>query len=132
MKKALKIVGIGILMITIYHLVLFVLSMLLGFESVEPAGIAPVNMLIAAVLMIVLMALFVRGFLKLAKPVDVKEAYTYSISWAIITFAVIMLITIGNQTTGFFFGKWYNYLPFVAMGIEPLADKYLSKVKKTR
>lgn len=119
----LKKIGIGFLMVVIFNLVLFVISLIFASESFETNG----PTLIPAVIFAILMGLIVFGVLKWLKPTSQKEAFGYSISWAIIVFAAILFITIPNGTTAKFFGHWFDWLSFGAMAAAPLLMKRSTK-----
>ncbi|OGY25981.1 MAG: hypothetical protein A2Z24_02585 [Candidatus Woykebacteria bacterium RBG_16_44_10] len=115
MKKLfLRYIGIGLLMIVVFNVALFLISLLFGFE-----GGAEGPTLIPAVFFAVVMGLIVYWVVKRLKPISLKEAFAYSISWASIVLIAILATTIANDTTSIFFGRWFNYLVFLAMGISP-------------
>lgn len=116
MKKIfLKNIGIGLLLYVIYNFVLFGLAMIFGFED-NSTGPTTFSALTFAILM----GVIVYAFLKLAKPKDQKEAFGYSLSWTGIVIALLLVITIANNTTGILFGNILYYLPYIAMAAAPL------------
>jgi len=106
-------VGYGLLMVVIWLIVLFILSLIFQFET-APA--------VPAVLVFsVVMALVVRLFIIRLKPANLKEAFIYSVSWTVITFLVVLIITIPNGTIGNIFGNWAMYLVVILMILAPTA-----------
>ncbi len=121
-KILLKNIGIGLLLVVVFNLVLFVVSLIFGFED---GGIGP--SILPAFIFAAAMGLIVYGLLCLLKPETKKESFGYSISWSVIVFTAIILTTIANETTSIFFGKWYNYIVFIVMAIIPLVLKIKKK-----
>jgi hypothetical protein len=117
MKKILsKNVGIGFLLLIVFNLVLFLISLPFGFEGGEH-GPTLLPMAIFAVIMGMVVWLFLKYWIK---PASQKEAWSYSLSWAGIVFALILLITIPNGTTKTFFGPWFDWLWIFAMALAPI------------
>jgi len=126
MKKIfLRYIGIGLLMIVVFNVALFLISLLFGFEG---GGDGPT--LIPAVFFAIVMGLIVYWLVKRLKPISLKEAFAYSISWSSIVLIVILAITIANDTTSIFFGSWFNYLVFLAMAISPALLKFSKRDNK--
>ena len=115
MKKIfLRYIGVGLLMVVIFNIVLLLISLLFGFEEGTNGPT-----LIPAVFFAVVMGLIVYWLVKRLKPVSQKEAFTYSISWTLVVLVAILVITIANDTTNVFFGKWFNLLVFLGMAVSP-------------
>jgi hypothetical protein len=112
-------------MIVVFNVALFLISLLFGFEG---GGDGPT--LIPAVFFAVVMGLIVYWLVKRLKPISLKEAFAYSISWSSIVLIVILAITIANDTTSIFFGRWFNYLVFLAMAISPALLKFSKRDNK--
>lgn len=114
-------------MVVFFNIVLFIISLIFGFED---SGTAPT--LIPAIIFAIAMAFVSFAILKwVAKPADQKEAYQYSVAWALITFVIILIVTIGNGTTKIFLGPWYDWLSFIAMGLAPLILRVWPKNHKS-
>ena len=104
----------GLLMVIVFNIVLFLISLLFGFE-----GGAEGPTFIPAVFFAVVMGLIVYWVVKRLKPISLKEAFAYSMSWSSIVLIAILATTIANDTTNIFFGRWFNYLVFLAMAVSP-------------
>ena len=115
MKKILlRYIGMGLLMVIVFNVVLFLISLLFGFE-----GGSEGPTIIPAVFFAVAMGLIIYWLVKRLKPISLKEAFAYSMSWVSIVLIAILATTIANDTTSIFFGRWFNYLVFLAMAISP-------------
>jgi len=70
----------------------------------------------------IVMAVVVWLLIKWQKPADKKEAFSYSVSWTVITFLLLLVVTIGNDTTGVLFGNWGTYLDMALMILPPMIE----------
>lgn len=124
MKKILlKNIGIGLILVVVFNIVLFIVSLIFGFED---SGTGPT--ILPAFIFAILMGLIVYGFLYWLKPKSKKESFGHSTSWSVIVFTAILITTIANDTTSVFFGGWYNYLVFIVMAATPL----IPQIKKNK
>lgn len=110
-----KVFGYGFLLYIIWNVVLFVLSMFFHFEINPPA--------IAIALESVVMAGITYGGIRIARPANRKAAFVYSIGWTLIVYGLLLLVTIGNDTTSVIFSNWGTYLGMILMPIVPLFMK---------
>lgn len=114
-RKVLRILGYGFLLLVIWNIVLFLLSIVFHFDKEMSIG--------AGIAFDVIMPVVVYLFVRLIKPATLKEAFLYSISWTLFVFLIVLLITIGNGTTKAVFGHWLSYLNIVLMALSPLIGK---------
>ncbi len=111
--------GVGLILLVVWNLILLGISLLFGFEGLGGQGPTLLAMLVFAVVM----AVVVAGAVAWAKPRSDREAYGLSIVWTLIVLAANLVVTIGNQTTDVFFGRWYVWLVFLAMAAAPILLK---------
>lgn len=109
-----KILGYGLLLVVIWFVVLFLMSLIFKFETEMPLS--------AAITFAVIMALITYFLAKMQKSTNLKSALTYSISWTIIVYLVVLFITLANDTTTVVFGSWISYLGILLMAFAPSLD----------
>jgi hypothetical protein len=102
----------GLLLFVILNVVLFVLSIIFGFETNIPQN--------AGIVAGIVMAIITTVFVLLRKPKSIKDVLYYSGAWTAIVFVLLLLITIPNKTTAVVFGNWIGYYVMALMIFVPV------------
>jgi hypothetical protein len=108
----LKIIGFGFILYVAVNFLLFILSMVAGTEQ-------PFSFWLTGVVVAVLMAVGSWRLSRWLHLTTARESLTYSIGWAAVNAALLLIVTIPNQTFGIVFGQWSTYLIFIGVAIGP-------------
>ncbi len=108
MRSPGKTIGFGLLLIPIWFVTLFVLSII--YQSEQPIDFISANIIAAVVMMLV--AWWLGRKLKLE---TTKDAGLVGIVWVIIVVVILGIVAFGNQTQGIVFGNWSVYLTYVGI-----------------
>lgn len=108
MRNPGKIIGYGLLLIPIWFVTLFILSMI--FKSEQPIDFVGANVIVAVV-MIIVTWLSARNI----RVQTMKEATSVGAFWVAIVLVVLFIVGLGNKTLSIIFGHWPVYLTYVGI-----------------
>jgi len=123
MNKLKRIFGYGVLLYVVFNLILFAMSMIFQFET-------EINKL-GGVCLAIIMSLIMRWIIVVKfKITTTQDVLVYSAGWTIVIFALLLVVTIANETTKVFFGNWIAYVIFAIMILFPLFNLDYKQVSK--
>lgn len=103
-----KTIGYGLLLIPIWFVSLFVLSIF--FKNEQPIDFVSANIITAAV-----MTLAAWWLARKIHAQTTKEGMTIGALWAVIVLVVLFIVGFDNKTLGNIFGNWTTYLTYVGI-----------------
>lgn len=112
-KLFFRVLGFGFLLFVLVMALLFVLSIVTGSD--KPTSVPWVGLVVAVVA--------AAGSLlcsRLLHAADYKQALSFGSAWALMLFALLLIITIPNETVDVVFGNWSTYVVFAGIVIGPL------------
>ncbi len=116
----------GLLIYVAWNVGLFIVSMVMGFEGA--GSVSRQDMMVGslgAAIFVVLAAWWSARRLRL---INQKERFMAGIVWMIEVIILLLIVTIGNKTTGHVFGQWIAYISFLAIVAGALWGKPKVKV----